>query len=92
MHPATTRKPLTVRDLPRELFRNILDHLGCDSEETLAACTLVCRDWLEVVRQATGSASSYKGPSGSGSANAEMRPSFKTFLRFMACDSTRRPS
>ena len=46
-----SRKPLTVRDLPTELFRNILDHLGCESEDTLAACTLVCRDWLDVSRQ-----------------------------------------
>ncbi|KAH9941632.1 uncharacterized protein BXZ73DRAFT_74844 [Epithele typhae] len=46
-----SKPPLTVRDLPTDLFRHILDHLGCDVHETLSACTLVCRDWLNVSRQ-----------------------------------------
>ena len=40
-----------VRMLPTELFHHILACLDCQDQDTLAACTLVCRDWLDISRE-----------------------------------------
>ncbi|KAI0760211.1 hypothetical protein C8Q74DRAFT_209489 [Fomes fomentarius] len=40
----------TIRDLPTELYDNIFDFLGCNDQQSLSQCTLVCRDWHEVSR------------------------------------------
>ncbi|KAI0716502.1 hypothetical protein C8Q76DRAFT_767598 [Earliella scabrosa] len=37
--------------LPTELFHHILACLDCQDQDTLAACTLVCRDWLAISRE-----------------------------------------
>ncbi|KAI0720674.1 hypothetical protein C8T65DRAFT_632387 [Cerioporus squamosus] len=42
---------LTIRDLPPEIFHNILNQLGCHDREAISVCTLVCRDWLEISRE-----------------------------------------
>ncbi|RPD75528.1 hypothetical protein L226DRAFT_462164 [Lentinus tigrinus ALCF2SS1-7] len=48
---ADTKEKLTIRDLPPEIFHNILDQLGCHDRDAIPACTLVCRDWLEISRE-----------------------------------------
>ena len=48
---AAQKETITIGDLPTELLHNILDHLGCEYHETLAACSLVCRHWLDISRQ-----------------------------------------
>ena len=40
---ADLKDKLTIRDLPPEIFHNILDQLGCHDRDALPACTLVCR-------------------------------------------------
>ncbi|PIL23462.1 hypothetical protein GSI_14773 [Ganoderma sinense ZZ0214-1] len=44
-------KTATIDDLPTELFHNVLEHLECHDQDTLASCTLVCRDWLDISQQ-----------------------------------------
>ena len=48
---ADLKDKLTIRDLPPEIFHNILDQLGCHDRDALPACTLVCRDWLDISRE-----------------------------------------
>ncbi|TFK88485.1 hypothetical protein K466DRAFT_547043 [Polyporus arcularius HHB13444] len=42
---------LTIRDLPPEIFHNILNELGCHDRDAISVCALVCRDWLEISRE-----------------------------------------
>ena len=48
---ADLKEKLTIRDLPPEIFHNVLDQLGCHDRDALPACTLVCRDWLDISRE-----------------------------------------
>ncbi|EJF57934.1 hypothetical protein BD309DRAFT_974936 [Dichomitus squalens] len=46
-----TKITITIGDLPAELFHKVLEQLGCEDRETLAACSLVCRRWFDISRQ-----------------------------------------